>query len=67
MKKFALIIAGGSGKRMDNSVPKQFLELSNKPILMHTIETFYKYDKNIDFTLVLPENQMEVFMRKIPV
>ena len=69
MKKFALIVAGGRGKRMDNTIHKQFLELSGKPILMHTIETFYNYDKNIEIILILPENQInswELLCKKIP-
>jgi 2-C-methyl-D-erythritol 4-phosphate cytidylyltransferase len=40
MKYYAIIVGGGSGKRMQNSVPKQFLLLKNKPILMHTISVF---------------------------
>ena len=40
MKYYAIIVGGGSGKRMESSLPKQFLLLKNKPILMHTIEKF---------------------------
>ena len=40
MKYYAIIVGGGSGKRMQNSIPKQFLLLKNKPILMHTISVF---------------------------
>jgi 2-C-methyl-D-erythritol 4-phosphate cytidylyltransferase len=40
MKYYAIIVGGGSGKRMDSVLPKQFLLLKNKPILMHTIEKF---------------------------
>lgn len=63
MKKFALIVAGGSGTRMKTSVPKQFTELSGKPILMHTFEAFIQYDPKIEFILVLPESQMELWMQ----
>lgn len=59
MKKFALIVAGGSGSRMKMPVPKQFIELSGKPILMHTFEAFKQYDPKIEFILVLPESQIE--------
>ena len=59
MKKFALIVAGGSGTRMKGAIPKQFLELQNRPVLMHTFKAFYNYDREIKFILVLPENQME--------
>ncbi|HKI89814.1 MAG TPA: 2-C-methyl-D-erythritol 4-phosphate cytidylyltransferase [Draconibacterium sp.] len=59
MKKFALIVAGGSGSRMRQAVPKQFTELAGKPILMHTFNAFIKYDPEIEFVLVLPEDQMD--------
>lgn len=59
MEKFALIVAGGSGTRMGSEVPKQFLELLGKPVLMHTIERFAAYDSALKITLVLPEAQFE--------
>ena len=59
MKKFALIVAGGSGSRMNESVPKQFLELQDRPVLMHTFDVFNNYDSQIEFVLVLPQNQVE--------
>jgi 2-C-methyl-D-erythritol 4-phosphate cytidylyltransferase len=58
MKKFALIIAGGSGSRMRNTIPKQFLKLGKLPVLMHTMEAFKNYDAGIEFVVVLPENQI---------
>ncbi len=57
MKKFALIVAGGSGNRMGSSVPKQFIELNGKPILMHTMQAFADTDPDFQFVIVLPENQ----------
>lgn len=59
MKKYALIVAGGSGNRMKNDVPKQFLEISGRPVLMRTFDVFVKYDNNTSIILVLPENQIE--------
>ena len=56
-KKFALIVAGGSGNRMNSSVSKQFLEIEGKPVLMYTFEAFARYDSEIEFVLVLPEDQ----------
>lgn len=58
MEKFALLVAGGSGTRMKGELPKQFLELNGKPLLMHTFEAFLKYDPKIRFVLVLPEIQV---------
>ena len=57
MKKQVIIVAGGKGLRMGTDIPKQFLLLNGKPVLMYTIEAFYDYDPNIDIIVVLPENQ----------
>ncbi len=58
MNLFVVIVAGGSGKRMGLEVPKQFLELAGKPVLMHTIERFSKFNSSIEIITVLPENQL---------
>ncbi|WP_321286494.1 2-C-methyl-D-erythritol 4-phosphate cytidylyltransferase [uncultured Sunxiuqinia sp.] len=57
MKKFALIVAGGVGQRMGAEVPKQFIRIAGKPILIWTIERFKAFDKDINIVLVLPESQ----------
>jgi 2-C-methyl-D-erythritol 4-phosphate cytidylyltransferase len=57
MYLFALIVAGGVGKRMGTDVPKQFLILEGMPVLMHTISRFRAFDKSIEIVIVLPENQ----------
>lgn len=59
MKKYAIIVAGGSGKRMGSIVPKQFLLLQGKPVLMHTINAFRKFDSSMKIIVVLPESQIE--------
>jgi 2-C-methyl-D-erythritol 4-phosphate cytidylyltransferase len=59
MNKFALIVAGGVGTRMNMSVPKQFFEINGKPILMHTFNAFQKEYSLIEFILVLPDSQMD--------
>lgn len=59
LKKFALIVAGGSGTRMESAIPKQFLEIEGKPVLMYTFEAFLRFDPNIEFVLVLPEVQVD--------
>jgi len=51
MKKYAIIVAGGSGTRMNSEIPKQFLHIKHKPILMHTLEKFSIDD--IEIILVL--------------
>ncbi|MFA5329169.1 MAG: 2-C-methyl-D-erythritol 4-phosphate cytidylyltransferase [Prolixibacteraceae bacterium] len=62
MKKFVLIVAGGSGSRMGTDTPKQFLELCGKPLLMHTIQAFYDFNPDSEFILVLPKAQQEFWM-----
>ena len=54
---FAVILAGGVGSRMGGAdMPKQFLQLGSKPIIIHTIEKFL-INSNIDKIIVLtPEN-----------
>ena len=59
MKKFVIIVAGGSGLRMGTELPKQFLELSGKPVLMHTIQRFVDFDPKCELILVLPIAQQE--------
>jgi len=59
MKKFVIIVAGGSGSRMGTQIPKQFLELCGRPVLMHTIQVFYDFDPESELILVLPESQHE--------
>lgn len=54
MKKFAVIVAGGIGSRMNASVPKQFLLLKGKPILYYTINTFLRSFADLKIILVLP-------------
>ncbi|MGD0584017.1 MAG: 2-C-methyl-D-erythritol 4-phosphate cytidylyltransferase [Bacteroidales bacterium] len=58
MDLYVVIVAGGSGKRMGAETPKQFLELAGRPVLMHTIERFHKFDESIEIITVLPENQL---------
>lgn len=58
-KEFALIVAGGKGTRMQSGIPKQFIEINGKPILLHTIEAFLKYSSKLSIVLVLPEEDME--------
>ena len=61
MKRYAIIVAGGSGQRMKSSVPKQFLELNKKPVLMHTIEKFYIVASSIQIVVVLPISHKSIW------
>lgn len=53
MKYYAIIVAGGSGSRMQSDIPKQFMLLNGKPLMMHTIEAFYHSDIQPEIILVL--------------
>ena len=55
--KYAIIVAGGKGLRMGADIPKQFLPVGGKPVLMHTISRFHAYDKDLKVILVLPKEQ----------
>ena len=60
LKKIAVIVAGGTGTRMNNTVPKQFLLLKNKPVLFYTLDTFLKAYDDMEIVLVLPEEHVAV-------
>lgn len=57
MIRYALIVAGGKGLRMGSDLPKQFLPIGGKPVLMHTLEAFWRYDSEMRIILVLPQEQ----------
>ena len=57
VETFAIIVAGGKGLRMGGEVPKQFLPIGGKPVLMHTIDAFRKALDNVRIVLVLPAEQ----------
>ena len=59
MKRYVIIVAGGKGLRMGGDVPKQFLPVGGKPVLMRTIEAFRKVYDEIQVILVLPHDQQE--------
>ena len=59
MKDYVIIVAGGKGLRMGNDIPKQFLPIGGKPVLMWTLERFRQYSANLQIILVLPKAQQE--------
>ena len=56
MKRFAIIVAGGKGLRMGTEMPKQFLPIEGRPVLMRTLDAFYACDSSIQIILVLPRD-----------
>ncbi|GGI25750.1 2-C-methyl-D-erythritol 4-phosphate cytidylyltransferase [Pedobacter mendelii] len=63
MKYYAVIVAGGSGNRMQTETPKQFLLLKNLPVLMHTIKAFAQSDSQPKILLVLNKEQQAYWLR----
>lgn len=53
MKKIVIIVAGGTGTRMKGKIPKQFIEINEKPMIIYSFEEFYRYDQTIQFILSL--------------
>ena len=64
-QKSVVIVAGGKGSRMNSEMPKQFLLVAGKPILMQTILRFYNCFRNIQIVVVLPFDQIEAWNRII--
>lgn len=57
MNKVSVIItAGGIGKRMGGDLPKQFIQLSGKPILLRTLECFHTIDSSFELVITLPND-----------
>ena len=59
MKKYAVIVAAGSGKRMGKDIPKQFLNLGAKPILYYTLDAFFSAYADINVILVISQRYMK--------
>ncbi len=62
-KHTVLVVAGGRGTRMGGQRPKQFLELAGRPVLMHTLEAFARWDARADLVVVLPADQQEAWQQ----
>lgn len=59
MDRYAILVAGGKGLRMGSDIPKQFLPLRGRPVLMHTIDVFRRTYPDIHIILVLPHEQQD--------
>lgn len=53
MKRYVIIVAGGTGSRMNSATPKQFLMLGNAPVIIHTIKRFVEFDSNMGVVVVI--------------
>lgn len=62
-KKSVVIVAGGKGNRVGADIPKQFMPMGGKPMLMHTIKAFYSFNKDIKIILVLPDEFISLWQQ----
>ena len=61
MKKAVIITGGGSGRRMGTPIPKQFLLVAGKPLIVHTIDLFRKFNSDMEIVVVLPAGYTEIW------
>ena len=62
MKDYVIIVAGGQGLRMGGDIPKQFLPIGGRPVLMRTMERFAEYSEDLQIILLLPREQQEYWL-----
>ena len=60
---YVIIVAGGKGLRMGSDIPKQFLPIGGRPVLMRTLERFRAYSEALQIILVLPEAQQDYWQK----
>lgn len=63
LARYAIIVAGGKGLRMGADIPKQFLLLHGRPVLMHSIEAFVAADASVRIILVLPQDHVDYWTK----
>jgi 2-C-methyl-D-erythritol 4-phosphate cytidylyltransferase len=61
LKKYAIIVAGGSGSRMQAPMPKQFLPIAGEPVLLHTLRRFHTFDAEMLLVVVLPQTEISTW------
>ncbi len=57
----AIIVAGGKGTRIKSAVPKQFIPINGLPVLLHTLNAFYRYSETIKVILVIPKDDVQTW------
>ena len=64
--KFAAVLpAGGLGKRMGGNIPKQLMQLGNKPVYQYSLETFLKMDEIAEVVMAVPTDWMDYFKKEL--
>ena len=61
MKRAVVIVAGGQGHRMGGEIPKQYQELEGKPIIIHTLQQFYRFDPLMDVVVVMAQKHRNLW------
>ena len=61
MNRYTIIVAGGTGSRFGSTLPKQFVTLGGKPLLMHTIDAFHNYDNSMAIIVALPPEHITLW------
>lgn len=63
MKNIAIVLAGGSGSRMQSSTPKQFLLIKGLPVLMHTLQAFFLASSHPEIILVIARSEQQTWQQ----
>ncbi len=61
MKRAVVIVAGGSGVRMGGEIPKQYLELAGKPLIIHVLDRFLRFDSHMEIVLVMAPSHRDLW------
>lgn len=61
MDTYVIILAGGIGSRIDSAIPKQFIPIAGKPVIMHTIQTFRDYNPKMEIIIALPDAHISLW------
>lgn len=59
MREEVIIVAGGKGSRMKSELPKQFMTIHNRPVIIHTLEKFYTWKPDMHVVVVINESFMD--------
>jgi 2-C-methyl-D-erythritol 4-phosphate cytidylyltransferase len=63
--RYAIVVAGGRGRRYGGSIPKQLLPLAQKPVLLHAMERLAAFDPQLELVVVLPHGEVESWLRAV--
>jgi 2-C-methyl-D-erythritol 4-phosphate cytidylyltransferase len=65
MKNYAIIVAGGTGSRMKGEVPKQFMLLNGKPVILYSLEAFYAFDPSVEIILIIHPDYLPLWTQLV--